>query len=99
MDLKEIGWEYVDWIHLAQDKDRWRACHYSPLNKPWNSAKWELSPGARERRCWPGREGRMHTSRRRASDRTAADAPRVFCNYRTRICCADNGGWNNGEWV
>jgi hypothetical protein len=22
MDLKEIGWEFVDWIHLAQDKDR-----------------------------------------------------------------------------
>jgi hypothetical protein len=21
MDLREIGWEYVDWIHLAQDRD------------------------------------------------------------------------------
>jgi hypothetical protein len=21
MDLKEIGWESVDWIHLAQDRD------------------------------------------------------------------------------
>jgi hypothetical protein len=20
MDLKEIGWEYVNWIHVAQDK-------------------------------------------------------------------------------
>ena len=23
MDLKEIGWESVDWIHPAQDKDEW----------------------------------------------------------------------------
>jgi hypothetical protein len=21
MDLREIGWEYVDWIYLAQDRD------------------------------------------------------------------------------
>jgi hypothetical protein len=25
MDLREIGWEVVDWIHLAQDRDQWRA--------------------------------------------------------------------------
>jgi hypothetical protein len=25
MDLNAIGWEGVDWIHLAQDSDRWRA--------------------------------------------------------------------------
>jgi hypothetical protein len=24
MDLKEIGWEAVKWIHLAQDRDQWR---------------------------------------------------------------------------
>jgi hypothetical protein len=24
MDLREIGWG-VEWIHLAQDRDRWRA--------------------------------------------------------------------------
>jgi hypothetical protein len=22
MDLREIGWEDVDWIHLAQDRDQ-----------------------------------------------------------------------------
>jgi hypothetical protein len=22
MDLKEIGWKAVDWIHLAQDKEK-----------------------------------------------------------------------------
>ena len=25
MDLKEIEWEVVDWINLAQDKDKWQA--------------------------------------------------------------------------
>jgi hypothetical protein len=24
MDLKEIGWEGVDWMHLAQYRDQWR---------------------------------------------------------------------------
>jgi hypothetical protein len=25
MDLRQIGWGGVKWIHLAQDSDRWRA--------------------------------------------------------------------------
>jgi hypothetical protein len=25
MDLKELGWQIVDWIYLAQDTDKWRA--------------------------------------------------------------------------
>ena len=25
MDLKEVGWAGMDWIDLAQDRDRWRA--------------------------------------------------------------------------
>jgi hypothetical protein len=25
MDLMEIGWDGMDWIELAQDKDQWRA--------------------------------------------------------------------------
>jgi hypothetical protein len=25
MDLRDIGWLGVDWIGLAQDRDRWRA--------------------------------------------------------------------------
>jgi hypothetical protein len=25
MDLLEIGWSSVDWIGLAQDRDKWRA--------------------------------------------------------------------------
>jgi hypothetical protein len=25
MDLRETGWDGMDWIDLAQDRDRWRA--------------------------------------------------------------------------
>jgi hypothetical protein len=25
MDIKEIGWEVVDGIHVAEDSDQWRA--------------------------------------------------------------------------
>jgi hypothetical protein len=25
MGIREIGWEGVDWMHLAQDGDQWRA--------------------------------------------------------------------------
>jgi hypothetical protein len=24
MDLREIGWDVMDWIHLAQDRDWWQ---------------------------------------------------------------------------
>jgi hypothetical protein len=26
MDLREIGWDGVDWIDMAQDRDQWRYC-------------------------------------------------------------------------
>jgi hypothetical protein len=32
MDLGEVGWGDVDWIGLAQDRDRWRALVSSVLN-------------------------------------------------------------------
>jgi hypothetical protein len=25
MDIREIGWGGMDWIHLALDRDKWRA--------------------------------------------------------------------------
>jgi hypothetical protein len=25
MDLKEIGWDGVDWIYVAEGRDKWRA--------------------------------------------------------------------------
>jgi hypothetical protein len=45
MDLGEVGWGDVDWIGLAQDKNRWRAFGNSVLNLrvPWNAGK--LSSG------------------------------------------------------
>jgi hypothetical protein len=32
MDLREVGWGYVDWIGLAKDRNRWRAFVTSVLN-------------------------------------------------------------------
>jgi hypothetical protein len=32
IDLVEVGWGDVDWIGLAQDRDRWRALVNSVLN-------------------------------------------------------------------
>jgi hypothetical protein len=32
MDLVEVGWGDVDWIGLAQDRNRWRALVNSVLN-------------------------------------------------------------------
>jgi hypothetical protein len=41
MDLAEVGWGDVDWIGLAQDRDRWRVLVNS-LYIPWGSIKcWE----------------------------------------------------------
>jgi hypothetical protein len=33
MDLVDVGWGDVDWIGLAQDRDRWRALVNSVLNE------------------------------------------------------------------
>jgi hypothetical protein len=32
MDLREIGWEGVDWIHLIQDRDQWFALTNMVMN-------------------------------------------------------------------
>jgi hypothetical protein len=32
LDLGEVGWSDVDWIGLAQDRNRWRALVNSELN-------------------------------------------------------------------
>jgi hypothetical protein len=38
MDLKEIGWEGVDWINLAEDRDEWQPfCEQG--NDPLDSIK------------------------------------------------------------
>jgi hypothetical protein len=32
MDLREVGWGGVDWIDLAQNRDRWWALVYTVMN-------------------------------------------------------------------
>jgi hypothetical protein len=32
MDLKEMRWDGIDWIDLAQDRDRWRALVNTVMN-------------------------------------------------------------------
>jgi hypothetical protein len=32
MDLTEIGWDCMDWIYLAQDRDQWRALVNTVMN-------------------------------------------------------------------
>jgi hypothetical protein len=32
MDLEEIGWGGVEWIHMAQDRDWWRALVNAVMN-------------------------------------------------------------------
>jgi hypothetical protein len=32
IDLRGIGWDGMDWIHLAQDRDQWRALVNTVMN-------------------------------------------------------------------
>jgi hypothetical protein len=32
MDLREIRWDDMDWIELAQDRDQWRALVNTVMN-------------------------------------------------------------------
>jgi hypothetical protein len=32
MDLREIEWDDIDWIYLAQDRDQWRSFVNTVLN-------------------------------------------------------------------
>jgi hypothetical protein len=41
MDLREIGWDGMDWIDMAQDRDQWRALVNTVMNLrvPLNAVK------------------------------------------------------------
>jgi hypothetical protein len=45
MDLGEVRWGDVDWIGLAQDRNRWRALVNSVLNLRVLQNAWKLSSG------------------------------------------------------
>jgi hypothetical protein len=32
MDLREVGWGGMDWMNLAEDRDRWRALVNTVMN-------------------------------------------------------------------
>jgi hypothetical protein len=32
INLREIGWDGMDWIYLAQDRDQWRALVNTIMN-------------------------------------------------------------------
>jgi hypothetical protein len=38
MDSREIGWDGVEWIHLAEDRDWWQALMNTVMNL------WVLAP-------------------------------------------------------
>jgi hypothetical protein len=50
MDLVEVGWSDVDWVGLAQNRDRWRALVNSVLNLrvPLNAEKLSSVQTARD---------------------------------------------------
>jgi hypothetical protein len=42
VDVKEIGWEGVEWIHLAQDRDQWRILVNEIMNFGFHK-RWVIS--------------------------------------------------------
>ena len=45
MDLQEVGWEGMDWIDVAEDRDRWRAVLNAVMNLrvPYNAGNFLTS--------------------------------------------------------
>jgi hypothetical protein len=45
MDLGEIGWDRVDWIGLAKDRNKWRALVNAVMNLRFPKNDGKLSSG------------------------------------------------------
>jgi hypothetical protein len=39
MDLREIGWDSMDWIDLAQARDQWRVLENTIMNRLWRGRR------------------------------------------------------------
>jgi hypothetical protein len=39
MDLRKIGWDDVDWIDMAQDRDQWRAAQLAAPQEGLSSVR------------------------------------------------------------
>jgi hypothetical protein len=50
MDLGEVGWDDVDWIGLAKDRNMWRALVNSVLNLrvPLNARRFSIACTSRD---------------------------------------------------
>jgi hypothetical protein len=42
VNLREIGWDDMDWIDLAQDRDQWRALVNMAMNPSGSIKCWEV---------------------------------------------------------
>jgi hypothetical protein len=42
IDLKEIMWEGVDWMHLTQDRDQWQTVVNRVINLQVKYMSWNL---------------------------------------------------------
>jgi hypothetical protein len=42
IDLRETGWDGLDWIDLAQDRDQWRALVNTVMNLRVSKKFWEV---------------------------------------------------------
>jgi hypothetical protein len=42
MDLRDIGWDDMDWLNLAQDRNRWRVLVNTVVNLRVHIKCWEV---------------------------------------------------------